>query len=189
MAVVPFPSRLPLLACLVLLACASMVPTTAARLSTLDPLTADPGQITVALVLPPGLQVTPGTAVLTLAARRGDMALADSFTLVPKPTPGVTPPAGSVVAGFGLAGDDLARMRDLQADVAAWKATGASAATLSVGVGGCAVGDGPAPDATGAVLIRLSAEAPFQPLIQPTRLTSLLGPEALNAISPCHAAN
>ena len=46
MAVVPFPSRLPLLACLVLVACASMVPTTAARLSTLDPLTADPGQIT-----------------------------------------------------------------------------------------------------------------------------------------------
>lgn len=177
-----------LAAALTLAACASVAPGTAARLAALDPVTADPAAIEVALLLPPGLQVAPGTAVLTLAASRGDQRLSGDFRLQPRPAPGVAPPAGGSVAAFGLAPADLPRMRDLQAGIAGWRDAGAAQGSLSVGVGGCALGSGPDPDATGAVLLRLAPDAPFRPLIRPTRLADLLGPEMLAAIAPCGGA-
>ncbi len=181
--------RLPALAfALSLSACASLVPSTAARLAALDPTTADPAQIEVALILPPGLQITPGGAVMTLSARRGDQTLGDSFTLEPRPAPGVDAPPGATVVGFGLAPADLARMRALQARIAAWKAEGKGQGALSVGLGGCAVSGGPSPDGTGAVLIRLADNSPFRPLIRPTPLSQLLGPDVIAAIQPCSRA-
>ncbi|MCB6179347.1 hypothetical protein LHP98_14580 [Rhodobacter sp. Har01] len=173
------------LSLLVLGACGALVPTTAARLAALDPLTADPAQIEVALVLPAGLQATPGTAVLDLTAMRGGQRLAERFTLSPRPAPGVGAPQGATVAGFGLAGADLQRLRDTQAVLAAWKGEGPASASLSVGIGGCTVDGGPAPEAEGAVLIRLSPAEAFRPLLGPAPLSGLLGPEALASLSPC----
>jgi hypothetical protein len=79
-------------------------------------------------------------------------------------------------------------MRALQAKIADWKREGAAKGSLGLGIGGCAVGDGPAPDAAGSVLIRLSAEDPYLPLIRDGRLADLLGPDMLAAIKPCIGA-
>ncbi len=177
-----------LLALLALSACASVVPATAARLAAQNPLTVDPVGIEVALVLPQGLAVQPGTAVLVLSGQRGTQITAGTFALEPRATPQIPAPEGASIAGFGVAQGDLTRMRALQAEIAGWKAEGPASGSLSVGIGGCTVGDGPAPDATGAVHIRLTGDARFQPLLRETPLATLLGAEVLAAIGPCTGA-
>jgi hypothetical protein len=178
----------PALAFLLFSACASVVPTTAARLAMLDPLTADPAAIQVAVILPPGLAVKPGSATLEFGATRGTESLNGSFALKDVPaTPGVTAPLGSTARIYALTEVDAARMRRLQAQIAVWKDEGAAKGSLGLGIGGCATGPGPAPDATGSVLIRLTEDVPFLPLIREGRLADLLGPDVLAAIQPCKA--
>lgn len=76
----------------------------------------------------------------------------------------------------------------MQAEIAGWKAKGAARRALGLGIGGCAVGDGPAPDASASVLIRLREDGPYLPLIESGKLSGLLGAEVLAAIQPCQAA-
>lgn len=176
----------PALSCLMLAACASVLPTTAARLAILDPLTADPAAIEVAVILPPGLAVTPGSARLEFGAVRGAETLKGSFLLEDRPAiAGMTTPQGSAARVLALTPADAARMRVLQAQIAQWKAEGAAQGSLGLGLGGCATGGGPAPDATGSVLIRLAKDAPFLPLVREGRLSDLLGADVLAAIEPC----
>ena len=89
---------------------------------------------------------------------------------------------------YGLTAADAQRMRDLQAEISTWKREGKAVGRLGLGISGCALGDGPAPDARGSVLIRLAPAEAFLPLISDGRLADLLGPNALAAIEPCKAA-
>jgi hypothetical protein len=176
----------PTLALLLLSACASVLPTTAARLAALDPLTADPGEIEVAVILPQGLAAKPGSARLEFGATRGSERLQGSFVLQDIPAEAaVTAPKGSTARIYALTEADVERMRELQRQIAAWKRQGQAMGTLGLALGGSAVGDGPAPDATGSVLIRVTDDAPFLPLIRDGRLSDLLGAETLAAIQPC----
>jgi hypothetical protein len=59
-----------LLSLALLSACTSLVPSGVARLSGLSPLDADPAQFAVALVLPEGLSLAPGSARLSISATR-----------------------------------------------------------------------------------------------------------------------
>ncbi|MGL4238091.1 hypothetical protein [Tabrizicola sp.] len=184
-----FPARLTALACLLLAGCASVVPSTAARLAALDPLTADPGAIEVVVILPEGLAVKPGSARLEFGATRGTETRKGSFVLEDRPVrTAVAGPEGSSARGFALTEADAERMRALQAEIAAWKREGKARGTLGLGLGGCGVGDGPAPDATGSVLIRMAEDGPFLPLIRDGKLADLLGAEVLAAIQPCEGA-
>jgi hypothetical protein len=179
----------PVLACLLLSACAYVVPTTASRLAAIDPLTADPAAIEVAVILPPGLSVTPGSAKLELGATRGAESRKGRFALTDIPaTPGLTAPEGTTARIYALTDQDAERMRALQAEIAIWKDEGDATGSLGLGIGGCAVGDGPAPDATGSVLIRLAEGGPFLPLVRDGRLADLLGADVLAAIQPCKGA-
>lgn len=174
---------------LALSACASVIPSTAARLAAFDPLTADPAALELVLILPPGLAVTPGSARLDLSASRGTDRLSGSFRLADRPVPpGVTLPAGATARGFAIAETEVARMRALQAEIAGWKREGAARGQLGLGIGGCAIGDGPAPEARGSVLIRVAADGPFLPLVADGRLSDLLGQDTLRTIKPCQAA-
>lgn len=179
----------PLLACLALSSCASVVPLTAARLAATDPLTADPGAIELLVILPAGLSVTPGSAVLEFGATRGQESRSGRYRLrdVAVP-PDVAVPADGSARVYALTDKDAESMRALQAEIAAWKREGAATGSLSLGIGGCAVGDGPAPDAVGSALIRMEEGGPLLPLIREGRLADLLGPEALAAIQPCQGA-
>jgi hypothetical protein len=182
-------SRLALTIALFLAACSAIVPSTAARLATVDPLTADPSALALVVILPEGFAVTPGSAKLDLGAVRGDETLSGSFRLEDRPAPaGIALPKGSTARAFALSAPDTARMGVLQAQIAGWKREGKAKGSFGLGLGGCAIGNGPAPDATGSVLVRLAADGPFLPLIANGRLSELLGPELLAAIKPCQAA-
>lgn len=178
----------PFAASLVLAACSAIVPSTAARLASFDPLTADPAAIELAVILPPGLAVSPGSATLELSADRGAQHRSGTFRMADHAAPDIAVPAGATARGFVIAEADVARMRALQTEIAGWKATGAAKGSLGLGIGGCAIGEGPAPDATGSVLIRVRKNGPFLPLIADGRLVDLLGPEVLAAIKPCQSA-
>ena len=79
-------------------------------------------------------------------------------------------------------------MHQLQAEIAGWEQDGTAQASLGLGVDGYALGAGPAPDATGSLLIRLKPEAHFLSLIEEGKLVDFLGPKALAAIKPCNGA-
>jgi hypothetical protein len=178
-----------LAASLALSACSALVPSTAARLASLDPLTADPAGIGLIVILPPGLAVIPGSAKLELQAARGDETRKGTFRLADRALPaaeGLAP--GATARGFTIAEADIPRMRALQAEIAEWKREGAAKGSLGLGIGGCAVGGGPAPDAVGSVLIRLTDKDPYLPLITEGSLADLLGPKTLAAIKPCQGA-
>jgi hypothetical protein len=180
---------LPLLSSLLLAACSAIVPSTAARLAALDPLTADPAAIELVVILPPGLAVSPGTAELKLGATRGKEQLGETFRLKDRPVAsGIALPPGATARHFALAAQDAQRMREVQAEIAAWKREGNAQGSFGLGIGGCAIGSGPAPDARGSVLIRTAPDAPFLPLIADGRLSDLLGAETLAAIKSCQGA-
>jgi hypothetical protein len=172
-----------------LAACSAIVPSTAARLALLDPLTADPAQIELVVFLPPGLAVSPGSARLELAATRGDESLKGAFTLADRGVDDeVVVPRGATARGFGLAPADAEKMRALQSRIATWKREGPAKGSLGLSLDGCAVGAGPAADARGTVLIRITRGGPLLPLIQDGSLAELLGSEVLAAIKPCKGA-
>lgn len=177
------------LAALSLSACAAIAPSTVERLARLDPLTADPAGIELVVILPEGLAVRPGTARLEIGAERADEARKGSFALEDRPLPeGIAVPAKATARRYGLGAADARRMRALQAEISTWKREGKAVGRFGLGIGGCALGDGPAPDARGSVLIRLAPTESFLPLISGGRLADLLGPDALAAIEPCQTA-
>lgn len=179
-------TRLAAAALLALSACSALVPSTAARLAAMDPLTADPAALELLVILPAGLAVSPGSATLELSADRGAEHRKGTFQLADRTvSAALSLPEGATARGFAIAEKDVGPMRALQAEIAAWKREGEAKGSLGLGIGGCAVGEGPAPDATGSVLIRVRKDGAFLPLIADGRLSDLLGPEVLAAIKPC----
>lgn len=175
-----------LAALFLLSACSWVAPMTAARLATMDPLTADPAQIAVAVILPPGLAVIPGSARLQLHAARGTQTLTGDYALAQiAPDAALSVPPGASGHIFALTPGDAARMRDWQRQVADWRSAGPGEATLGLALGACAQGTGPAPGAEGAALIRLNEGGALLPLIGPAPLTAILGPDVMATIAPC----
>lgn len=176
---------------LLLSACAALVPSTLAQMQALDPLTADPSAIEVALLLPSGLAVAPGTAVLRLGALYGAETLDERFQLEvwPAALTGTPVPDGATASLFQLTKADAARMRTVQARIADWKAEDprGTKGSLSIGLGGCGVGTGPARDARASVLIRTTADGPMLPLIRDAEVRQLIGPALFDAIAPCES--
>ncbi|NJS38150.1 MAG: hypothetical protein HC783_03115 [Rhodobacteraceae bacterium] len=83
---------LPYAVALLATACSAVVPSTAARLATMDPLTADPAALELVILLPPGLSIVPGSARLAFGATRGAETLSGNFALEDRPLPpGVSP--------------------------------------------------------------------------------------------------
>ena len=177
-----------LLPILALAACGYVVPSTAARLATLDPLTADTAALSVAVVLPAGLRVQPESAVLTIGSVRRDTDETRTLGMVLVETglADVPVPAGATGTAYRLSAADVARLRALQAEVTRWKATGVdTGGSLSLGIGGCGVGTGPAADAVGSAYIRTQSDGAFLPLIREAGLRDLLGPDVFDTIGPC----
>jgi hypothetical protein len=146
--------------CWVLAGCASVVPSTMARLQTLSPAEADPAGLSVAVVSPEGLRPMPGSGRLILTARRTDTGVQDAVDLILMERPGDAGAFGVAdgerVTYYQLADADVPRLRALQDKLAAWQAEAPDATqeSLSVGVGACAEGAGPSPDAAGSVFVR-----------------------------------
>lgn len=176
---------------LLLAACGSLVPSTVARLSQLSPMEADPADIEVAVAFPPGLDVQAGGAVLVLTATRTDTGQTSGGRYVLDRREGVPAevPAdpGGQVAVFRVAPRDLPALSAQQALIRTWEAENdpATSGSLSVSLAGCARGEGPAPDADGAVWMRVEAGGGFLPLVRPTAIAAILDGATIAALPAC----
>lgn len=171
---------------LVLKGCGAVVPATLSKLDRLSPVTADPAGFEVALDLPPGLDLRPGTEVLTLSAthdRTGDRA-AGQFVLQRRDLVAGGPSAEGRLVFYRVDPSDVSRMRALQARIREMKADDADDVdgSLSVAFEGCRLDDRPLDGARGSVWLRLEEGAAFLPLIRRGRLSVLLNDQPLG---PC----
>jgi len=174
------PSKLvPLVFSLLAPACSYLDPGAVKDLSLLDPLRADPSAIEANVTLPDGLRLRADQALLNVEARQGNVRVAESFLLriVEGPDPRVVQ--------LSLSPADAGRFRDWQTRVLDLRRVGPAPGSLSVSLGACATGSGPAPDAAGSLGLKLRADAPIAPVISEAPLAELLGPANLAAIGPC----
>ena len=182
---------LPLASDFAMAACTSLVPSTVAHLAALSPLDSDPKNIEIALILPTGLQVPEGSAVLTIAVRRSDTNATlrqDSVLqqLAGAATPAV--PRAAHASVYRLSAADAEKLVSLQATLQELKRTtpeGVSVGQLSLTIGGCASGSGPATDARASAFLTTRADGEFLPLFKDVPLRQLLGPAVFDAIGTC----
>ena len=166
----------PLLPVLLLISgCGAMVPGTAARLSGLSPLTADPEGMAIAVDLPEGLGLLPDSAVLSFSVRRDGEEAAREVILT-----------GSAAEGYSIADADLGPFREVQARAREWKAADpdGTSGSLSLTFAPCLSGE-LAPGARVAARIRLAEHGAFLPLMRPQRVTDFAEALDLETIPPC----
>lgn len=159
------------IAFLALSGCSSVVVSTAAKLMSLDPLSADPTYITVIATMPDGIRPVPNSAKLmfTLLNEPENIDLEETFTLAQ------TSHAGGVTE-FKIADTDINRIIQYQDRARALEKTqpDATSGSISVGIEGCIVGEGPKPDDTFSVSIRLSKDGVALPVIRNAKWSTLL---------------
>ena len=172
--------RLTILAALMLSACTSIVPSTIMQLNGLSPTTADPAGFEIAVDLPDGLDIRPGTARLTFAVARSDTGAAQTGTFVLERREGS-------VTSFRVAPDDLSALRALQATARAWKAENPNATSGSLGlnVSPCKRGAGPANDARVSVAIRMEQDGAFLPLVRNGPISAVAEPDQIRDMGAC----
>lgn len=181
-----------LLPAFVLAACSSVVPSSLVSLAATSPLKADPDAIAVALVVPPGLAITPGTAEMKIDIARADTGehRVGRYILIDAPATMMTTALApdETLHVYQLDAKDAQAVRLLQTELAQRETEvqdGKGSASLSLGIGGCRVGEGPARNATASAFIRTDAAGVFLPLIDQQPLDSLLGAEASGTLKPC----
>jgi hypothetical protein len=147
------PAAAPLLA-VVLSGCGHVPLTTMARLSSFDPGSVDPAQLRVAIRAPDWMEPRSGEAMLkfTLGRRGGPPAREERFALEPAETPQETARlaahrrTGERVWPWRVTAADVARIRALQAEAQALRATDPSLDRLTLGaaIEACRRGEAPA---------------------------------------------
>ncbi len=147
-------------------------------LSALSPLEADPAQIAVALNLPDGVRVDPGSARITIEARRDEMQISDAFALIGQQV--------GPAQVWRIADADVARMRVVQSLVRRWKAEDKdTSGSISVHAAICTIGIGPLPDAGIDISIRTETGGAFIPLLRDAPLSALAGRDVIGTPAPC----
>ncbi len=166
-----------LLSALLMSACTSIVPSTVMRLDDVSPTTADPAGFGVDLSLPAGLDVVPGSAMLTFAVRRSDtdQTVSGRFALVR---------AANV---YRMAPADLSKLRDLQAIARQWKAQNdrATEGSISINLIPCTQGDGPDADARVNIGLQMTETGRFLPLVRNGRLSAVATPADIKNMAAC----
>ncbi len=119
----------------------------AVRLGRLDPLTADPQYIQIAVRMPDGLSVPDSGAVMEIGTRRADIDAEEKLRLVFEKqvaasshlADGLEPKAGTHVEIFRVSERDIPRLRALQETAKSWKADAPddTKGSLSIQASGC----------------------------------------------------
>ncbi|MCF6444492.1 hypothetical protein [Nereida sp. MMG025] len=171
-------------ALLVLGACTSVVPSTAAKLGMVHPMTADPANFAVRLELPPRAGVMPNSAVLALTSARSDtgQSIERAYTLHESPTLD-----GARI--YKISRSDIEDMRKTQATVQQWEAENPSAnkGSLSVALQGCIIGEGPQADDTVDVSLQIEPDGRFLPLIRNAKWRTVVAQTKLGTPEQCPA--
>ncbi len=174
--------RLGYLSFVLLGGCAGIVPGTALLLSNTNPLTADPGEISVALALPDGLSVLPGSVKLSLEAEReGAGEVRGIWTLEQ-----ARDPEDRVV--FRLAEADRADVQSVQAQARTWEAEDpdGTRGSMSLSLAGCrTVSAANLADARASAYISLEDGGPMRPLFRNAPIAEVLSSKQVSALPPC----
>lgn len=170
--------RLPLfLATLALAGCGSVVATTVAQLDQISPISADPADFAVRIAMPDGVDVAPGSAQFSFTGRpnRNSDPVGGTFELAR---------VGDV---FRFADDDLAEIRALQAQFAAWELADPAGASgsISVGLEPCKRGAGPNPDSRVSISVQIADGGLFLPLVRNAKVASFTDQATLDTLEPC----
>ena len=151
------------------------------RLDSVSPLEAEPADIAVALALPPGLDVVPGSAQINFSADRSDTREKETavFTLARNDT-------GNLNV-FTIAPEDHDRLRELQGRIQKWEdeAPDRTSGSIGVTVDFCKKDPGPAPTAKVTVLTRTESDGKFFSLIENAPLSVIQRSGALGDINLC----
>lgn len=153
-------------------ACFQANPVTMARLATLSPLTADPGDLAVIMELPDWATVAPGSARLSIYSTRSDtgQSLNQEFILSATPT-------ASGGERYAVADTDLDRLRSAQETARQWEAEAprANSGGFSASFAACIKpGETANPDDTYSLLIEVDPDTPPLSLVKNATVRSLL---------------
>lgn len=153
-------------------ACSYINPFSAARLSAIDPMQADPEQIAVIADLPDWAYIPEGGAYFDVTSARSDtgQSLHERFVLEETET-------RDGMARFTVAEADLARLRRVQKTAGLWEAEAprANQGSFSVRAQGCArPGETADFDDTFSVLIQTATDTPPMPLMRDVPVRKLL---------------
>lgn len=174
--------RFPLLSSVLLAGCTSLAPGAALWLNDVDPLSADPSEITVALDLPEGLGVLPDSVKLHLEARHEDQGeVAGTWTLEVLEEPDAR-------WLFRMAEADWTEVQRVQQQARAWESSDPDRTTgsLSVAVGGCRTDDTTdLSDARASVSMSLASESPPRPIFQNAPIAQVLSQDEIAALPAC----
>ena len=164
------------------LGCTSLVPATALKLRNLDPLTADPANISVAVDLPEGLGIMPGSVILTLSSRNAEGQTLDGAYALDETRD------SEGRRRFQIAPEDQAELRALQSRARAWEEADPDGTfgSISISVEGCqSAPDANFTNARASVYISLAPDAPAMPLFRNAPLSQVLAAEDLAMLPPC----
>ena len=165
-----------LIGLVILGACGDLVPSTLWAVNRLDPLTTDPADIAVQLVLPDSVAVARDSGKLTFSARKVDgETLVSNFALTQ---------VGDV---FFVSPDQHADLRALQAKIREWKDVdpNGTRGSLSVTYIPCKTGPTVPAGLRATVRIRLELDGPFLTLIDDGPIDAVLEKASLKDIVSC----
>ncbi|MGB8818927.1 MAG: hypothetical protein WCC66_13500 [Rhizobiaceae bacterium] len=180
---------------LALSACASVNPVGLAKLAALDPLSADPQQITVAARLPQSLKLRTGDLMMvvkTIETEGADKIDETFFLAVSDASPGdagvILPADGERLQTAKLAPQDLERLRTTQAKARASKAAGGGRGKGSLTVsakGGCKTADFGDEPLKLNLYMQTETNGEWFPVVNALDLRRALGEELLAKIPAC----
>lgn len=175
--------------------CASVNPAGMARLAAMDPLSADPQQISVAARLPEALKLRTGDLMMVVRTKEegGPDAIDETFYLaVTDAAPGdagvIVPEDGERLQTARVASGDIARLRATQAKARALKAAGEGKGKGSLTVsakGGCKTGEFGEAELTMNLYMQTVTSGEWFPVVNALNLRRALGDEMLAKIPAC----
>lgn len=164
-------------------ACSSVVPSTVMRLNALDPFTADPRDIAVALDLPAGLALVPNSTELRFKAVHspsGETHQRDYVLQEQRLEDGV------VI--YTLSANDIADLEAMKTVLLPWRDTsdGNSSLSMVVHTDPCRLPDfDVGPDPRVNVLLRLEQDGPLRPLLRDASVLEYFDVAALAELPQC----
>lgn len=176
-------------------ACASVNPVGLAKLAALDPLSADPQQISIAARLPEALKLRTGDLVMIVKTNgvEGPDAIDETFYLAVAEA--VAGDAGVIAPGDGerlqtarVAPQDVERLRATQANARTMKAAGKHKGKGSLTVsakGGCKTSELGEGALKMNIYMQTETSGEWFPMVSALDLRRALGEEVLAKIPPC----
>jgi len=164
-------------------ACSNLVPSTLLRLNALDPFTADPNDMAVALELPAGLGLQPASTRMVFEAVHspsGETFVREYVLQEDRSS------EGQVI--YTLSQQDVADLAALKVQLEPWRQTSDGNSSLSMGVtsDACRIPEieiGPDPRIN--VFLRLEAEGPLRPFLRDAPIREYYEIESLAQLPQC----